>query len=302
MADQNSRVGRERIGMPADDSITGRESTDAADRAEQNSGSHLDEAAEHATRRYRKTPSRGTAPDRTRAIRAEIEQTREDMSETVNEIQDRLSPSTIAANAVDTVKDAARDRVHDVADSETVRYVRANPIPTTMIGIGVMGLAWLAFGRGARTQPRARVWRDTRDWRGQSEYGTASDYPTTGAESSSVAYSRAVRPDAAARMMQNTTRSAGRAQTSLRRAWQENPLLIGAAAAALGGIVAASLPETDSENRLMGETRNQMIEGVQQAVKGKVEEVQNAATSAVNQVQKAVGLGSDADTPDNNQD
>ena len=45
---------------------------------------------------------------RTREIRAEIEQTREDMSETVNAIQERLRPGNIAANAADSVRHAAR--------------------------------------------------------------------------------------------------------------------------------------------------------------------------------------------------
>jgi len=53
----------------------------------------------------------------------------------------------------------------------------------------------------------------------------------------------------------------------LSRRFRENPFLIGAAAAVVGALVAAAVPATESENRLMGESRDTLVEGVQQAVK-----------------------------------
>ncbi|MGH9373231.1 MAG: DUF3618 domain-containing protein, partial [Vicinamibacterales bacterium] len=88
------------------------------------------------------------AEERTREIRAEIEQTREDMSETVNAIQERLRPSTLASDAASSVKQAAIEKARDVADSDSVMYVRANPIPTAMVGVGIAGLVWLAARSG----------------------------------------------------------------------------------------------------------------------------------------------------------
>ena len=168
MADQNTRVERERIGTRIDEDITGLESRDERDRV----GSFAD--TDRAPSRPRVTASKASTPtaarhSRTREIRAEIEQTREDLSETVNAIQDRLQPSTLASNAVDSVKDAARERFRDIADTETVQYVRANPMPTAMIGIGLAGLAWLAFGRETQ-DTRSRDWDGRRDWRVRSGY------------------------------------------------------------------------------------------------------------------------------------
>ena len=89
---------------------------------------------------------------RTREIRAEIAQTREDMSETVDAIQERLRPSSLASDAAESVKQAAMDRVRGAADSGSVLYTRANPIPTAMISVGLAGLAWLAVaGRDSRS-------------------------------------------------------------------------------------------------------------------------------------------------------
>jgi hypothetical protein len=93
-------------------------------------------------------------------------------------------------------------------------------------------------------------------------------------------------------LVQQARQTARRAQTRLRRIWDENPFLIGTAAAVIGALVAAAVPATESENRLMGETRDNLVEGVQQVVKDKVQAVENAATNAVSQVQQAVGLES----------
>jgi hypothetical protein len=85
-------------------------------------------------------------------------------------------------------------------------------------------------------------------------------------------------------------------QTYLQRAWRENPLLIGVAAAAAGAVVGLGVPETDRENELMGQTRDRMIDSVHGTVRDKVEKVQEAANTAMTSVQEAakdaVGLGS----------
>jgi hypothetical protein len=292
MADQNTRVDRERIGTRIDEDITGLESREERDRV----GSFAD--TDRPPSRPRARTSRGATPmaaqnARTREIRAEIEQTREDLSETVNAIQDRLQPSTLAANAVDSVKDAARERFRDIADTETVHYVRANPMPTAMIGIGLAGLAWLAFGR-ERQDTRSRDWERRRDGRIRSGYEFERDRQLPGDR---MDYELSARPRGAVReesrhLMDQTRQTALRAQSTLRRTWDENPVLIGAAAAVIGALVAASVPATESENRLMGETRDNVVEGVQQVVKDKVQAVENAATNAVSQVQEAVGLKS----------
>ena len=292
MADQNTRVERERIGTRIDEDITGLESREERDRV----GSFAD--TDRAPSRPRVTTPKASTPmaaqpSRTREIRAEIEQTREDLSETVNAIQDRLQPSTLASNAVDSVKDAARERLREIADTETVQYVRANPMPTAMIGIGLAGLAWLAFGRDGHDTP-SRDWRGRRDWRVRSGYEVERDYQLPGdrMDDELLARPRSAVREESRHLVHQTRQTARRAQNTLRRTWDENPFLIGAAAAVIGALVAASVPATESENRLMGETRDNLVEGVQQVVKDKVQAVENAATNAVSQVQQAVGLES----------
>jgi gas vesicle protein len=99
-------------------------------------------------------------------IRESIEHTRAEMSETIDELQERLSPSYLKAQVKeqvieqykqvrDTVREATIGKVEDmverVSDSvyETRRTIvdtiTANPIPSALVGIG---LAWLWMNRG----------------------------------------------------------------------------------------------------------------------------------------------------------
>ncbi|CAN5473342.1 DUF3618 domain-containing protein [soil metagenome] len=331
MADKDTRVGKERIGRPVDELVTGR-APGAGDRPGDYTTSEFAAGATPGT--SRKSTSSKAVPDRepnsdtrARELRAEIEETREDMSETVNAIQDRLRPGNIASNAAESIRETAAERTRDIVESEPVQYVRANPIPTAMIGIGVAGLAWLTFGgRDADDYRRSgygrpRNWRGSRDYavpgasyRTRSPYGGSerADYGAYDADSGAYgAYGReddesltdrlgdraGEMADDVRERAQHATRQARqkvrRAQTGLQRTWNENPLLIGAASAVLGALVALSVPETEVENEWMGERRDQMIEGVQEAVREKVEDVQNAATDAANTVKDAVGIHDD---------
>ena len=110
----------------------------------------------------------------TTVIDAEIERTRAEMSRTVDEIQQRLSPENIKNQLLeqvrgqyeevkDTVMDAtvgrAEDMIHTASDkigeagSTLVDTVRGNPIPYALIGIGT---AWLMMNRGSSSSKSYR--------------------------------------------------------------------------------------------------------------------------------------------------
>lgn len=121
--------------------------------------------------------------DETEEIRANIEQTRAEMSETIDALQDRLSPTALKEQAQDQfddikehvkeqvreqfqeaktmVREATIGRVENMVQnaSDTVndaRYtmmdtIRENPIPAALVGIG---LGWLFMNRSSRTPTR----------------------------------------------------------------------------------------------------------------------------------------------------
>jgi len=126
---------------------------------------------------------------RTREIRQEIAQTREEMSETIEAIQDRLSPGNIVSHASETVRDAASRKVHQmtntagnaaerVMDTSFIQTVRSNPIPAAMIGIGTAWLLMKGRSDSDRYRYSSESYRSYRgnDWRNPGgRYGTG-DY------------------------------------------------------------------------------------------------------------------------------
>jgi ElaB/YqjD/DUF883 family membrane-anchored ribosome-binding protein len=92
--------------------------------------------------------------DQIREISDTIEETRAQMSQTIEELQGRLSPSHIKARIQEHVREATFGKVEKMAQraSDTMYETRqnvvgtiaANPIPATMIGVG---LAWLWMNR-----------------------------------------------------------------------------------------------------------------------------------------------------------
>ena len=103
------------------------------------------------------------ASDDPEVIRQQIERTREDMSDTLNELQHRLSPQHLASQAKESVREAtvgrvqqlvgtAGDRASHVAGraqeaAETVvTQAREHPIPVALAGAGA-GLIWWLMRR-----------------------------------------------------------------------------------------------------------------------------------------------------------
>ncbi len=104
-------------------------------------------------------------PDR---IREQIERTREDMSQTINELQARLSPQHLAQQARDTVREATVGRVQQMvgtasdtasqvarraqeAAGPVVEQVREHPLPLALAGAGA-GLMWYLMRRSSSRQ------------------------------------------------------------------------------------------------------------------------------------------------------
>jgi hypothetical protein len=83
-------------------------------------------------------------------LREEIEQTRERMSGTLDQLGERLNPNRIKQQVKDNVREATIGRVEDMARHASVRVnetregildtIRDNPVPAAMIGIG---LGWM---------------------------------------------------------------------------------------------------------------------------------------------------------------
>lgn len=241
------------------------------------------------------------ADERAREIREEIAQTRDDMSETIEAIQDRLKPSTVVANATERVKSATTEKVKQMANTagdaadrvvhnSFVDTIRDNPWPVAMIGIGA---AWLwmrgrsdsgqystgryAYGDDynerdeygiqndwrARTAPRRMTYRA--EYAEDLSYGDRSDERTSNVGE----YVDTVRSTA--------RRTSRRAQNSFNRVLRANPLALGAAATIVGAAIGMTLPETEVENEWMGDARDNVVERAKEMAGNAAERVGSAA-------------------------
>jgi ElaB/YqjD/DUF883 family membrane-anchored ribosome-binding protein len=127
----------------------------------------------------------------TNAIRADIAETRERMSETLDEIGHRLNPNVVKEQVTQRVKEGIReatigrvehmartavDKVNDTRYSLT-DTIRENPVPAALVAIG---LGWLMVNRRSSSDySRNRSW-DSVDSRQSASYGLA-DYDDTSA-------------------------------------------------------------------------------------------------------------------------
>lgn len=110
-------------------------------------------------------------------IRENIEQTRADMSETINAIQERLNPEHLKEQVIegvkeqfqeakDTVRQATIGKVEDMVQSASntvyetrrtvVQTIKENPIPAALVGIG-LGWLWMNARSNESSHYRANL-------------------------------------------------------------------------------------------------------------------------------------------------
>jgi len=86
------------------------------------------------------------------AIKADIEQTRNEMSQKINQIQERLDPTRLKEQAQETVRSAVSDSTDALVNFvrgnagdfgyTVVDTIKNNPVPAALVGIG---LGWMIF-------------------------------------------------------------------------------------------------------------------------------------------------------------
>jgi len=117
-------------------------------------------------------------------IRAEIEQTRNSMSATIDAIQERLNPENLLEQAKDTVREATVGRVEQMVNDASsaakdtgtnlVDMVKQNPVPAALLGLG---LAWfLTRDKGNNSNGGVSA-RQYEDWNRYSGPGYAGAPP-----------------------------------------------------------------------------------------------------------------------------
>jgi hypothetical protein len=78
------------------------------------------------------------------------------------------------------------------------------------------------------------------------------------------------------------------AKTEFQYLMETNPLALGAVAVAAGAILGLMLPSTQTENRLMGESRDRLMDQARSTAKETMEKVQNVAGEAYEAAKETV--------------
>ncbi len=230
--------------------------------------------------------------DNTDAIRADINETRARMSQTLDALGARLNPQTIKDNVKDSIREATIGRVSHMAQSAATSVtrsasgvadtIRENPIPAAMIAIG---LGWMFFnGRSSSPDQHGSMDRikegvqdltdSARDRAGQLADQARDTVDTAGHTARDLAGSVA----------HTTKRSAGRVE----KAFYENPMALGAMSLAVGLAAGFSVPVSDREIRMMGDARDGVVDQIEEVADDLKEKARSVASRVMNETKTAV--------------
>jgi hypothetical protein len=202
-------------------------------------------------------------------IRADIEETREEMGGTLDALGDRLDPNRLMSDAKENVREATIGRVEDAVEAagETAKGVTdmvmetitRNPIPAAMVGVGAFML-WRSRSEGSAKGPQ-------RPGVGDHVTRVAADVASTAGEAATQA----------AEQGRATVEQVG---SQFDRMLQASPLAVGAVAVGAGALVGALLPETAQEREMLGDASHQVASTVRDTVSQTAEMVKEQADRA----------------------
>ena len=255
-----------------------------------------------------------TADQDPEQIRAEIEDTRAEMSQTINEIQERLSPEHLMGQVKETVREATIGKVERVMETigevtEPAREAMSragstikeagtsvgysmwrNPIPLALIGLGV-GMLFMKSRRGngydswsGDTSLRPKRQNLTSGASGarqpdQTRYTTGSAYnESTFNQVKETAGNLANRStETLSNLGSKAREGANEVSNRFGQLLRDNPLAVGAVAMAAGTAVGLALPSTQFESEYIGETSERLVDKAEEVARGAIDKVQDAA-------------------------
>lgn len=246
-------------------------------------------------------------------VERDIARTRGELALTLAALERRLAARYLADEGLKMLKDNLGD---DYGVNRGLEFVRNNPIPVAMIGLGA---AWLI---ASQTEAVDRIARDERIRAAGRRVGDlASDLGHRAGEMASSAAQRITgngvdRPlghtgnamidqsgggmgsgwmhqvtdraqgvvrsarDSGGAMLDRAGESAGRVADQVGDMFERHPLLIGAIGMLAGGLLAALLPSTRVEDEWLGPSRDQLWNRAEKAGEETVSRVRDVALRA----------------------
>jgi len=187
--------------------------------------------------------------NRAKDIESEIEQTRHDMSDTLQEIERKLSPNRWMDEAMETMRNASLNQ------SRVMELVRDNPVPLALVGLGI---GWLVLSsvRGARPDAD-RVEDAVEDWVGAGSDALSEAAEQAGDKVRELTSKAKSQVRHAGRSLDRTTDTVRRQAADLAdgtgELFRDHPLTVGLLAVAAGVALGAAIPRMRREVETLGE-------------------------------------------------
>lgn len=255
-------------------------------------------------------------------IRGQIEETRNEMSETIHALEEKLSLSNISEQVTEQITEkaselyeTAKDTVYDatikkaekfmkkagkeISNSSLFKTAQENPIPLILIGAGI---GWLVYESSNSKKSAERDYSD----------GGSYNYGNSGRRSGASTLNSAQKKigGAVGDAYENVTDAAGNAYDSAgdlaqqsynkvgeygsqaidqyNRQIEENPLAVGAVALAIGAAVGFSIPSTRYEGELMGETKQNLVQKVQDTAGDLIDKAKDVAKNVASEAGQTI--------------
>ena len=231
-------------------------------------------------------------------IRAEIEEAREEMGGTLNELGDRLEPSHLMQQAKENVRDATIGRVEETARGTTdmvMETIKRNPVPAALAGAG-LALLWMNrsnghdYGRSGGSYRsgdyRTYGYRGEYDQAGQGIGGKVGEVGST--VGGAVGNVRDGAGEAVSTVAQGANQAADEVGLRLDRFMKASPLAVGAIAVGAGVLAGTIIPDTPQEQELLGDASRQVVNTVRQTV----DDVATKAEEALDETEQKVSSSS----------
>ena len=236
------------------------------------------------------------------AAEAEAEAARSGLASTLSQLRENLKPSNMVDEVMTNAKvnaSAVTDQIWDVA--------RRNPLPALLIGAG----AAMLLGFGSRLSGASTGSETVRTFRSTDPRRSARKAVAAGSDvldrANTKLTSAASRGTAALRSATQRLKDSGDTMTSmpqararvtntLARIIEEQPLVLAAVGIAVGAALGAAIPQTETENSLMGETSGSVRTAAQGLVQDQVTQLKAAASHAVDDIKQTAaqrGLSTD---------
>lgn len=211
-------------------------------------------------------------------LEREIAEQRAHLGETISALEERFSPGQMLDQVLAYGKENGGEFTHNL-----VNTVKNNPVPTLMLAVGA---AWLMYGSNNRNLGYGNSYGEPM----RASYGLDPDYDASSQSSSAHLKDTALHAKDKASQLTGQVKSsvrsslhgaretanhvrhslghagqeirhqAYRASDGFGRLLREQPLAVGAMGIALGALIGGSLPSSRTEDRLMGDKRDRVME------------------------------------------